>query len=321
MSIIANTQTTYDIRGIRENLTDVIYNISPTETPFMQSAGRASATATLYEWQTDSLASADGANAQLDGDDITSFAAAASTIRVGNYCQISRKLAIVSGTTDVVNRAGRKTEMAYQLAKRSAEIKRDMETILLRSQGGVAGNTSTARTLAALPAWVKTNTDKGATGADPNWTSGVPATANVRTDGTQRAFTETILKNVIQLCWTAGGEPDTVMLGASQKQTASGFSGVATKTFYTDKVKTTAIIGAADVYVSDFGTLNIIPNRFQRSRDGWVLNFDYVAVAYLRPFRTVDLAKTGDAEKKMLLAEYTLQVKNEAALGICADLT
>jgi hypothetical protein len=172
-----------------------------------------------------------------------------------------------------------------------------------------------------MTAWVKTNTDKGATGVDPNWTSGVPLAANVRTDGTQRAFTETILKNVIQLAWIAGGEPDTVMVGATNKQVASGFSGVATKTFYQNKVTTTAIIGAADVYVSDYGTLSIVPNRFQRARDAWVLNFDLISVAYLRPFKTVDLAQTGDAQKKMLLAEYTLQVKNEAGLGLCADLT
>lgn len=321
MAIISGTQTAYDIKGIREDLLDSIYNISPDETPFLTMAGRAKAESTLHEWQTDSLAAADAANAQLDGNDYT-FTIPSSTTRVGNYTQISAKTAIVSGTVQSVNKAGRKDEMAYQLAKRSAELKIDMETIMLgTAQGGVAGGTGTARKTASMLAWVKTNSDKGATGVDPNWTSGVPAAANIRTDGTQRALTETILKSVIQKCWTAGANPKYVFVGAANKQLISTFSGVATKTFYQSATGPSKIIGAADVYVSDFGVLNIIPARNQRARDGWVLDFSMLKVAYLRPFVTEELAKTGDADKKLLLVEYALQVNNEASQGICADLS
>jgi hypothetical protein len=321
MGLVSGTATRYDMKGLREDLSDVIYNISPEETPFMSSAGRgAKASQTLVEWQTDALASADGSNAQLEGDD-ASFSTPAATVRVGNYTQISRKTLILSGTLEAVDKAGRRSELAYQLAKRGAELKRDQETIFLRAQAGNAGGVGTARTLAGLNAWVKTNTDIGTSGGDPTYTSGVPAA--VRTDGTQRAFTETILKSVISAVWTSGGTPTTLMVGPINKAVVSGFAGIATRNFDLSNVspKPTAIIASADVYVSDFGTLRVVPNRFQRERDGWVIDFDLVSVRYLRPYRTKDLAATGDAAKTMLVTEYTLEVKQEAGLGLAADLT
>lgn len=325
MSVITNQLNTYDIKGIREELSNVIYNISPTETPFMSNAGRASADAVFTEWQIDSLAAPDGNNAQLEGDDIATFQTQGVTSRIGNYCQISRKTALVGGTTEAVKKAGRASEMAYQLSKRSAEIKRDMETILLSNQAAVAGATATARktgsVLAFLVSNVKGTAAAGALGAGganpPALTAGAPTTA--RTDGTQAAISEANLKLVMQACWTAGGTPDTVMCGATNKVNISAFAGVATKTFYQSAVKTTAIIGAADVYVSDFGTFSIVPNRFQRSRDVFVLDFDYWKIAYLRGFRTIPLAKTGDAEKRLLLVEYALQSNNEGASGVLVD--
>lgn len=320
MAIVTGTQTTYDVRGIREDLTNKIYMISPEETPFLSAAGKGKAKNTLHEWQTDALASADAANAQLDGDDITTTSAPASTVRVGNYTQISRKLAFVSGTLEAVDKAGRNTELAFQLAKRSAELKIDMETIMLGTkQGAVAGNTTTARKLASMLTWIKTNVDKDAGGTNPGWTSGVPLTS--RTDGTQRAFTETLLKNVISLCWTAGANPKYIYVGSGNKAVASTFAGVATKTFSQGSAKPAVIVGAADVYVSDFGVFSIVPCRNQRNRDAWVLDFEMLEVDYLRPFQTVELAKTGDAEKRMLLVEYTLKVKNELGCGLVADLS
>lgn len=291
----------------------------------MSSAGRGpKAKQTLEEWQTDSLASADGTNAQLEGDD-ASFSTPAATVRVGNYSQISRKTLVLSGTLEEVDKAGRKSELAYQLAKRGSELKRDQETIFLRAQGGSAGAVGTARTLASLNAWVKTNTNKGTggtpAGADPTYTSGVPGAA--RTDNsTTRAFTETIAKDVIQQVWTEGGTPKVIMVGPFNKTVISGFSGVVTRNFDMSNVspKPTAIIASADVYVSDFGTLRVVPNRFQRERDAWFLDFDQVEVRYLRPHKTEKLAKTGDAEKRMLICEYTLVVKQEAGLGLAADL-
>lgn len=321
MALVSGTATRYDMKGLREDLTDAIYNISPEETPFMSSIGRGKAKQTLHEWQTDSLAAADGTNAQLEGDD-ASFSTPGATTRVGNYTQISRKTLILSETLDAVDKAGRRSELAYQLAKRGAELKRDMETIFLRAQAGVAGGTGTARTLAPLNAWVKTNVDyHTTTGGNPSYTSGVPSAA--RTDGTQRAFTETILKNVIEDVWTSGGSPKVLMVGPYNKTVVSGFSGIATRNFDLSNVdpQPTAIIAAADVYVSDFGTLRVVPNRFQRERDAWVLDWDMCEVDYLRPMSQKKLAKTGDAEKRMMIVEYTLKVKQEAGIGLAADLT
>lgn len=317
MAIFTGTQTKYDLVGIREDLSDSIYNISPTNTPVISNIGRTTVKNSTFEWQTDSLASATQ-NSAIDGDDITTFGTVvASTTRVGNYTQISRKLAIVSGTADAVNKAGRDTELAYQLAKRAKEIKRDMEFIVLYPQAGAAGNTANARATAAFNCWIKTNVDKNG-GTDPAWTSGVPTAT--RTDGTLRTFTETILKSACKKVYDSGGELKMLVLASDVKQTFSGFSGVATKTFDWAKVAPMAIIGAADVYVSDFGTLQVVVDRFQRSRDGWLLDPSMASIAYLRPFQTIELAKTGDAEKRMLLAEWGLKVNNEAAHGLCADL-
>lgn len=321
MTLVTGTYTKYDAKGLREQLSNIIYNISPEETPFISSIGRADAKATLFEWQTDSLASAVTTNQQLEGDDFT-FTTPSASVRVGNYTQIAYKTLILSGTLEAVDKAGRKSELAYQMAKRGAETKRDMESNALANVGGTAGTSGAARKMASLPAWLKTNVSYYTTdGGNPVYTSGVPAAA--RTDGgTLRAFTETILKSVISSAWSAGATPKVLMVGPFNKAVASGFSGIATRNFDISNAspKPTATIAAADVYVSDFGTLRAIPNRFQRERDGWVLDFDMLALATLRPFQTMELAKTGDAEKRALLTEYTMQVKQEAGLGLAADL-
>lgn len=324
MALVSGTATRYDMNGLRESLHDRIYNISPEETPFIMGAGRGSAAKqTLEEWQTDSLAAADGTNAQLEGDD-ASFSTPAATTRVGNYTQIMRKTLILSDTLEEVDKAGRRSELAYQLAKRGAELKRDLETVCLRAQGGNAGATGTARTLAGLNAWLKTNTDfYTVDGADPTYTSGVPGAA--RTDGgTLRAFTETIAKSVIQSGWTNGANFSTLMVGPVNKQRVStDFAGIATRNYDLSNVaaKPMAAIASIDVYVNDFGVLRVVPNRFQRERDAWFLDFEYTEFRFLRPLSQQVLAKTGDAEKRMMIQEVTLCVMNEAALGLAADLT
>jgi hypothetical protein len=318
MAAITNTVQTYGVKGLREQLSDMIYNISPTETPFVSNAARGKVDGTFNEWQLDALAAPNTANQKIEGDDITSFDAIAPTTRVGNYTQISNKTVLVSGTEERVQKAGRKSELGYQVAKKGKEMKRDIEAMLLQNLGASAGNATTARVTGSLLAFIKTNTDKGASGVDPVYTT---APTGTRTDGTQRAFTETILKNVVSLCWTAGGDPSTLMVGAGNKVVASGFAGIATKYKEVKGTSQGVIIGAADVYVHDFGELVIVPNRFQRNRDAFVLDFEFISVDYLRPFNDSPLAKTGDAEKRMLLAEYMLRVKNEAALGLAADLS
>lgn len=323
MAIIANTFKTYETKGIREQLSDVISNISPTETPVLSNAGKGEKlTSTFFEWQKDSLAAAVSNNAALEGDDHTAFAAVTPTQRIGNYAQISTKDLILSDTQEAVNKAGRKSELAYQIAKRGKEIKRDMETTLCANNPAVAGDATTARQTAALLAYIRTNTDIGATGVNPPAnTTGAPTTG--RTDGTPRAFTETILKNIIALGFASGMNIDgsTLLVGPAQKAVVSAFAGIATKTYQQTAARTAVIVGAADVYVSEFGTITVVPTRFSRNRDAFLLDWEMVKIRELRPYQVKDLAKTGDATKKLMLREWGLQVTNEAGLALAADLT
>jgi hypothetical protein len=315
MAIVSNTFTTYSAKGIRENLSNIIYNISPEETPFQSNIGKDSVQNTLYEWQTDALQAA-ATNAQLEGDDIGTYDPVTATVRMQNYCQISRKTVVLSNTEEVVNKAGRKSELAYQLAKKGAELKRDMELVMVQSQVASAGSTSAARTTGSVLAFIKTNTDT--TGTDPSYTT-LPN--SLRTDGTVRTFTETILKNVIQKTWTSGGTPKILMTGPVNKQRVSGFAGIAATRYNIEGgAKPATIVGAADVYVSDFGNVTVVANRFQRERDALVLDPEYASVAYLRPFQQMELAKTGDAEKRLLIVEYGLKITSENAHGLAADL-
>ena len=317
MAIVTNTFTTFDAKGIREDLSNIITNIAPEETPYMSNIGRESISNSLFEWQTDTLASA-SANKQLEGDDVTSFDSVTATVRLQNYAQISRKTIVLSATEETVNKAGRRSELAYQIAKRSAELKRDQEFSMLNGAVAAAGNTTTARGTASLQAFIKTNYDMQTNGANPSYTT-VPTGA--RSDGNVRTFTETILKNVIQQVWTSGGTPKILMTGPVNKQRVSGFSGIASSRFNIDGgARPATIIGAADIYVSDFGNVQVVPNRFQRERDAFVIDPDYAKVTTLRPYQQVELAKTGDAEKRMLIVEWGHKVLAENAHGIAADL-
>tara|TARA_R110000751_G_scaffold283566_1_gene386967 strand:+ start:330 stop:1283 length:954 start_codon:yes stop_codon:yes gene_type:complete len=315
MAIVTNTFQTFTAIGNREDLSDIIYNISPTETPFISSIGKEKATGVLHEWQNDSLRAA-AANAQVEGDEIA-FTAVVPTTRVNNRTQISRTSVIVSGTQDTVNSAGRNNELAYQISKSSKELKRDMEVVLTANQSAAVGGAAAARTSSGLPSWIQANTSVGTNGANGQ-VGGVDSPGTFRTDGTQRAFTEAQLKDVVKQCWDSGGDPSMIMLGSFNKQKLSGFTGGSTKMTQADDKK---LVAAIDIYESDFGSMTVVPNRFSRSRDCFVIQPDMWAVAYLRDFQMLDLAKTGDAQKKAMLAEYTLVSKNEAASGAVFDLT
>jgi len=314
MSIVANTFTRYSSIGIREELSNVIKNISPEDTPFQSNIRSESVSNTYFEFQTDELSAA-AANAQLDGDDISTFSAVTPSVRLGNYTQIMRKDFVLADNLEVINSAGRKSEIAYQLAKVGSELKRDVEYNLLSNQGQAAGSTTVARKTRGLPSWISTNVSKGTSGANAT------AATAARTDGTQRAMTEAMLKTVVQSMWNEGGKPKMVMVGPHVKTVISGFTGIAGQRFNVDGNKPGTIIGAADIYVSDFGNLEIVPNRFQRARDAFVLDPELCSVATLRPMKQVKLAKTGDAEKRMVLCEVGLKVDQEAGLGLIADLS
>ena len=305
-----NTYDSYDgVNSIREDLADVIYNISPTETPFMSNASKGQAANTLHEWQTDSLAAV-AVNAQVEGDDYDGDSRSATT-RLTNYTQISAKAVTISGTDDAVTNAGMGTQMAYQLAKMGKEIKRDMENAMIGvEQAKVAGNSSTARKSASVGTWY------GTSGASNLSTNGSPSATPAGTGataiagGTNRTYTEALLKAGLLKAFELGGEPDTVLMTASHKQLASAFSGVATKyKDASDKVS----IGTTDIYVSDFGEVSFVPDRFQNANRVDILQMDMWSVDFLRPFQTTDLAKTGDSDKKLLLAEWTLVAKAPTA--------
>ena len=320
------TFQTYAAEGIREDLADVIYNISPEETPFISNVGRKAVSNTLFEWQTDALASATTDNAVVEGAD-AGTATQAATARMQNYTQISKKVIQISGTMEAVDKAGRASELAYQTAKKSAELKRDMETILTRNQAASAGSDTEARVTGSLEAWLRTNTNRASgttSGADPTLsatTSGFPnAAATDAGAGDLRTFTEALLKDVIQSVWTEGGDPSILMVGPTQKQKASTFTGIAAQRYMAPGDAPSTIIGAADIYVSDFGSVSIVPNRFQRDRSAFVLDPEYAAVGYLRDFEIHDLAKTGDSDKREIIVEYGLEISNEAAHGVIADI-
>ena len=315
MAIVSNTFTTFDAKGIREELSNVISNISPEETPFQSNVGSESISNTFFEWQTDSLAATDQ-TAVINGDDVGSFDATSATTRLGNYTHIRRRTLIVADNLEAVDKAGRDNEVAYQLAKRGKELKRDIEAVLTANNARVAGNTSTAPETAGLGAWIASNESVGTGGSAPTGDG-----TDARTDGTQRAISEAMLKDVMQQTWSAGGNPSVLMVGPFNKQAVSAFTGIAAQRYQAPSEGPTTIIGAADIYQSDFGAVTVVPNRFQRDRDAFVLDPEYASVCYLRTIQQVELAKTGDAEKRMIIAEFGLKVMNEAAHGIIADLT
>ena len=310
MAILTNAFLTFSAIGNREDLTDVIYNISPTDTPFMGNIGKTKAQAVLHEWQSDVLAAA-AANTQLEGDDISSFQAVTATSRLNNLCQISYKNVVVSGTQDAVNKAGRQREVVYQLTKKAKELRRDMEFALCNNQAPVTGSSTVARALRPLPSWYATNTSVGAGGSNGS-------TTTARTDGTQRALTESLVKTTLQSAWTNGGDVNLIMSGPFNRTVISQFTGNSTRI---SQAPTETLVATIDVYRSDFGTHKVVANRFSRDRDLHILDTDLFATAFLRPQQAIDLAKTGDSEKGMVLAEYTLECRNEKGSGIVADLT
>ena len=309
---------TYTTVGIREDLADIIYNISPTETPFMSGVAKTRATNTTHQWQTDALAAV-AANAKVEGATIT-YPTLSATTKETNYTQISTKAVQVSGTNDAVTAAGRNNELAYQVAKSAKELKRDMETALLSNVAKAAGNATTARKLGGCQTWIETNVDAGAGGSGAG-------NGAIRTDGTQRAFTEDQLKGILVSCYNEGGNPNMIMVNAFNKQKLSGFTGGSTRF---DAAEDRRLITSIDVYESDFGTMQVSPNRFIRGanatdakigQDAHILDMEYWAVSFLRDFALQTPAQTADADQRFMVAEYTLESRNEKASGLITDLT
>lgn len=324
MPISANANSRYDVTTIREDLQDAYISISSTETPFQAAIGRKSVSNTLFEWPTVSLA-APVANRVLEGENAPGNDAPTNAVRLQNYTQISDKVVEVTDTNEAVNGAADVQTLAKQVAFKLKELKRDMEVMLLSNVAAVAGNTTTARVTAGLPAFLRSNVSRGVGGANgtlSGTTSGFPNAA--ATDGTVRAMTEDLLKGVIASCWANGAEPTIVLCGSAVKQKISSvFTGTSTK--FQDMTDNKKITAAIDIYVSDFGTLQIVPSRFLETRtvagrDVFVLDPNYARMAFLSNVKQRPLARTGHAERRMISTEYGLQVDTEAAHGIIADV-
>lgn len=321
MTVPTATFQAFQAIGNREDLEDLIYNIAPTETPFMSNAGRSTAQAVLHEWQTDSLNSAVATNAAIEGDNPTNTSVT-PTVRIGNYCQIATYAFQVSGTQQAVRSAGRKDELAYQLVKYGKTLKRDMEAQLTQNKASSAGGAGSARTSGSLESWLSSNFTSLGSGGSPSSSGFQSGLVQAPVDNsTQGTVTEAGVKAIIRACWNAGGNPDTIMVGPFNKTKVSGFSGILTNNIFQKAGGQATIIAAADAYVSDFGNHQVVPNRFQRDRTLFVLDMEYWTVAYLRPFTQFPLAKTGDSDQRQILAEYTLVSRQQASSGKVADLT
>lgn len=322
MAQATGTYDTYANVGNREDLIDKIFDISPVDCPVTKAIGKSKATAIKHEWQTDSLSAADANNAVVEGDEYA-YAEPSPTVRVANYTQIFRKTIKVTGTQDAVSKAGRKSEIGYQAAKRNKEIKRDLEAAATSNNASVAGSSTVARKMGGLRAWLETNTSLGATGADGGYNSGT-GVVDAATDGTARAFTKTLLDGVIKSCFENGAELKMLSVGPHNKQVFSTFMSDANvaqlRTNVTGNGKTTIVAGV-DVYHSDFGDLTVVANRFQRERDAFLIDPSMASIAVLRGMKIEKPAKTGDAENYVMLHECTLRIDNEAAHGVVADLT
>jgi len=319
-----NTYSQYDANNIREDLENVIYDISPMDTPFVSSIARRKVSNIRHEWLTDVLAAASTSNAVIEGDEATMDASTATT-RVSNIAQILDKTVTVSGTHRAVNSAGYKDALAYQITKKGRELRRDVEATVLNNQASVLGDDTTARKLGGLPSWLTSNTDRGSGGSDGGYasTTSLTVAATDATAGDLRTFTETLLVNAQQDAYTNGGEPTLMLMAPVQKRkftNSTNFPGIADLRSNVPQGKPASVVGNAEVYLGPFGTLDVVVDRFMRTREVFLVDPEYAALGVLRPMNQWELSKTGDSEKRQMLTEVTLVVENEAAHAVVADL-
>jgi len=323
MAQVAGTFDTYGQVGIREDLEDMIFNVTPEDTPFQSMIGSQNVRNTFHEWQTDSLAAATISNKQVEGFEYT-YTDPSATTRVGNYTQIMSKSSQVSKTADAVNTAGRARESAYQIVKRGRELKRDREKIMLNNQASSAGFSTAARQMGGFPSWMETNARRGVGAADGGYNTSTKV-VDAATDATSgmRTFTETLLKDMLQDVYiNSDSSPRYLLMHPKQKRTFSAFTGISDLRHDapTTGNRQAVVVAGADRYLSDWGPLTVMVDRFQRARDVFAVNPEYVARGVLRPMSQVNPAEDSDARKTILVCEETLIVKNEAAHGVLADL-
>lgn len=326
MAQVTNTFSSYDSNRNREEFADAIHNVDPEETPLMSLLSRENVVSTHPEWSTDTLDTPSTSNAQVEGDEFT-YSAVTATERLGNYTQIARKEYLITRTGERTSKAGPKSELGRQRRKKGVELRKDMEASLLNNQASLAGNDTTARLLGGLPSWIESNDDRGSGGSDGGFSTGSGLTV-AATNGTQRAFTKAILDNIILQAYTNGGNPTNLLVSPYVKTVFSGFMNTAGTAEFRKEAKAgqQTIYAAADMYQSDFGMISVVPNRVMSgvgasiARNAFLLDPEYAAVGIFDDIQEIRPAKTGDAEKRVLICEYTLCVKNEKAHAIAADL-
>ena len=314
----ATTTTVSNTSGLAEDFEDIIFDVSPTDTPMLTLAKRTKANARYHQWQVDSLAAASSNKAEEGAD--ASYATAAQTTTLGNYCQISTKTVDISRTLDIVNKYGRKSEVAMQLMKRGKELKRDMEFTICRNQ---ASASTTARATAGWETMISGNlvaSNSGQT-ADYSVRGFSAASWTAPEDGSSTTFVEADLTSALGLAWADGGDPSVIMMSKLNKNRFNAFSGIATKY---NEVKGTAqaiVAGAADIYVSSYGNHTVKLNRYMRDVAVFCIDPEYISVAYLDGIKKTPMAKTGDSDRRQILAEYCLVSRNEKASGGVFDNT
>lgn len=316
MAVPTNTIQNVARVGVREDLSEKIAELFPDDTPFMNAIGRETIGTTYTEWQTDGLAAADETNGAIQGDDLANTARA-NTVRVGTHTQIFTKVVAASTTVEWTKKAGRKSELARELMKAGREIRTDMEKRFIGNYASVAAAAGVAGKTAGAQAWITTNDNRGAAGADGGFSAGIVAAA---TNGTQRAYTEVLLKTALQACWVQGGNPKMVITNGTQKQTAAAFAGLAQQRRETGNKKA-VIVAGADIYVSDYGELQFVPDRFADARSALIIDPEYWDIGVGENLTTFDLATTGLATRKALRTEVALRSLNQAASSVIADLT
>lgn len=306
-----NIYSSYDAAGNKEDITDIICNIDPDETPVLSACKRIKAKNRVHQWQSQALAAA-AANQQIEGDTISLSAPTATTV-LNNVCQLSHKAIGVTSTQEAIEHYGRDSELGYVVGLAGQELKRDMENDLTANVAKVTGNDSTARKMAGLVSWIKTNVDKASDGSNPTGDG-----TDTRTNGTQRAFAESQLRNALNLAFSSGAKPKMAVVGAFNKQAFTGFTGAATKTI---DAQDRSLYASVDVYFHDFGKLNVVPDLFSRSRDCLLLDPDWLRIAYLQPMSTFALAKVSHSDQRVVAVEYTLDIGSEKAHAGVFDLT
>lgn len=315
MAKVTNALTTYGVVGNREDLSNAIYNIDPFDTPIMSAARRRNAKARQFDWQTENLPTVDTDNAQFEGFELARTASQ-PTVRLSNVTQISKRDATVSGSQEASDAAGKGSEMAHQMALKSKVLKSDMEAIMSGRQARNDGDDSTARRTEAIAHFIARGRDRNNVQGNAviGYTTGLPTAStdafSAVAAGNQLAFSEILLGDAMQRAYDNGASPSLLIVPPAIKRTVSTFKGRNSTQVMVGK---TEVVATVDVIATDFGRVKVIPSRWIPTDTALLLDPDYLAVAFFRNFRQIPIAKIGDADTRMILAEWGVEMRNPMA--------